>query len=246
MTDLDSLKEKWAEYDRKLDDVIRLNRRILTATTLNRARSSLQRVAMWMVVEAVVWFVIILWLGSFSYQHIALPRFALPAVFLHVYAIANLVFLIRQIAAALGIDYSMPVSGIQSRLEALRIQRTRYIEMAVPAGFMVWTPFVIVALKALFDVDAYSSPGVPWLAANVAFSAAVVALAIFLAKKFGHRMTGSPVLQRFLKDLAGYNLNDAAGFLSSLAEFDEEDVKRDREDAAPADDHGEFSRSLSP
>src|ERR1051326_5952143 len=107
MMDLESLKEKWAEYDRKLDDVIRLNRRILTATTMNRARSSLQRVAMWMAVESVVWFVIIVALGSFTYKHIALSWVALAAVFLDSYAIANLIFLIRQIAAALGIDYSM-------------------------------------------------------------------------------------------------------------------------------------------
>ena len=176
MMDLDSLKEKWAEYDRKLDDVIRLNRRILTATTMNRARSSLQRVAIWMAVESVVWFVIIVALGSFAYEHIALPRFALPAVVLDLYAIANLIFLIRQIAAALGIDYGMPVSVIQSRLEALRMMRIRYIQVSVLAGMLVWTPFVIVVLKVLFDIDAYSSPGVPWLAANLVFSVAVIAL----------------------------------------------------------------------
>ena len=43
-------------------------------------------------------------------------------------------------------------------------------------------------------------------------------------------MSGSPILQRFMKDLAGYNLNDAAGFLATLAEFDAEDGKGDRAD----------------
>ena len=43
---------------------------------------------------------------------------------------------------------------------------------------LVWTPFVIVVLKALFDIDAYSSPGVPWLVANLVFTVAVIALAI--------------------------------------------------------------------
>jgi hypothetical protein len=244
--DLESLKEKWAEYDRKLDDVIRLNRRILTATTMNRARSSLQRVAMWMAVESVVWFVIIVALGSFTYKNIAPLRFALSAVVLDLYVIANLIFLIRQIAAALGIDYSMPVSVIQSRLEALRMQRTRYIEMAVLAGFFVWTPFVIVVLKALFDIDAYSSPGVPWLAANLLFSVAVVVLVVVLAKRIGNRMSRTPVLQRLMQDLAGYNLNDAAGFLATLAEFDAEDGTGERADAKLADDRSDSWRSPPP
>jgi hypothetical protein len=246
MMDLDSLKEKWAEYDRKLDDVIRLNRRILTATTMNRARSSLQRMAMWMAVESVVWFVLIVALGSFTYKHIALSRFALAAVFLDLYAIANLIFLIRQIAAALGIDYGMPVSAIQSRLEALRMQRTRYIEMAVLAGMLGWTPFVIVVLKVLFDIDAYSSPGVPWLAANLLFSVAVVVMVVVLTKRIGNRMSRTPVLQRLMQDLAGYNLNDATGFLATLAEFDAEDGKGDRADAKLADDRSDSWRSPSP
>jgi hypothetical protein len=245
MMDLDSLKEKWAEYDRKLDDVIRLNHRILTATTMNRARSSLQRVAMLLAVESVIWFVIIVALGSFMSGHMSLPRFALPAALLDVYAIANLIFLIRQIAAALGIDYGLPVSVIQSRLEALRMLRIRYIRVSVLAGMLVWTPFAIVVLKVLFDIDAYRSPGVPWLAANLVFSVAVVALAMFLAKKYGHRMTGSPTLQRFLKDLAGYNLSDAAGFLTTLAEFDVEDGKGNHEDTTPANDRSGASRSTS-
>jgi hypothetical protein len=243
MMDLDSLKEKWAEYDRKLDDVIRLNRRVLTATTMNRARSSLQRVALLLAVESVIWFLIIVALGSFIHQHIAILRFALPAVVLDLYAIANLIFLIRQIATALGIDYGMPVSMIQSRLEALRMLRIRYIQMSVLAGMVVWTPFVIVVLKALLDIDAYSSPGVPWLVANLVFTAAVTALAIFLAKRYGHRMSGSPILQRFLKDLAGYNLKEATGFLATLAEFDAEDGKMDRADVTLARDRSDPTRS---
>ena len=111
--------------------------------------------------------------------------------------------------------------------------------MSVLAGLLVWTPFVIVVLKVLFDIDAYSSPGVPWLAANVVFSVAVIALAIFLAKTFGNRISGSPILQRFLKDLAGYNVNEAAGFLATLAEFDAEDAKLDRADLKLADDRSD-------
>jgi hypothetical protein len=171
--------------------------------------------------------------------------FALPAAVLGVYAIANLIFLICQIVAALGIDYGMPVSVIQGRLEALRMLRIRYLQVSVLAGMLVWTAFVIVILKLLFDVDAYRSPGIPWLTANLAFSVAVVALAVFLAKKFGPGMTGSLIVQRFLRDLAGYNLNEAAGFLATLAEFHEEDGKGERADVWPANDRDDIFRSAS-
>ena len=40
--ELDIFKEKWAEQDRKLDSAIRLNRRLLIATELNRGLSPLR------------------------------------------------------------------------------------------------------------------------------------------------------------------------------------------------------------
>jgi hypothetical protein len=35
-------------------------------------------------------------------------------------------------------------------------------------------------------------------------------------------MGRSPFVQRLMKDLAGYNLNAAAGFLAKLSQFEEE------------------------
>ena len=45
MMELDELKQKWAEHDRKLEVNIRLTRQLLSATKMNRARSALQRLA---------------------------------------------------------------------------------------------------------------------------------------------------------------------------------------------------------
>ena len=44
-----------------------------------------------------------------------------------------------------------------------------------------------------------------------------------LARRSADRMERSPLVQRILRDLAGYNLNAAVGFLGSLARFEEEE-----------------------
>lgn len=60
--------------------------------------------------------------------------------------------------------------------------------------------------------------GTNWILWNVAFGLLVLGIGIWVARQYGSRMN-----QRFLKDLAGYNLNAASGFLSTLAEFETDD-----------------------
>jgi hypothetical protein len=221
--ELDALKEKWAEHDRKLDVSIRLNRQLLMAANMNRVRSPLRRLAFFVGLGALIGLIGPVILGQFIYQHWAEPRFVLPAVVLHVWVIANLAASIRQIAMALQIDYDKPIAVIQKQLESLRVLRIRITQWALLTGQVVWwIPFLIVALKGFWDVDAYKVFGTAFLLANLAVGLAIIPLAIWVSRKFGDRMGRSPVMQRLMRELAGYNLNAATGFLATLSEFENE------------------------
>jgi hypothetical protein len=221
--ELDALKEKWAEHDRKLDVSIRLNRQLLMAANMNLVRSPLRRLAFFVGLGALIGLIGPVILGQFIYQHWAEPRFVLPAVVLHVWVIANLAASIRQIAMALQLDYDKPIAVIQKQLESLRVLRIRITQWALLTGQVVWwIPFLIVALKGFWDVDAYKVFGTAFLLANLAVGLAIIPLAIWVSRKFRDRMGRSPVMQRLMKELAGYNLNAATGFLATLSEFENE------------------------
>jgi hypothetical protein len=222
MAEIDDLRKTWAEYDRKLDMNIRLSRQLLMATNLNRVRSPLRRLAFFVGLESVIQFAVVVALGSFIYEHIAIVRFALPAAVLDVFAIAILIAMIRQIASALQIDYGKPIAVIQKQLEDLRVLRIRYIQGIFLVATLAWTPLQIVALKGFWGLDAYRLFGAAYLVANLLVGLAIIPLAIWLSKKFGDRMGRSLIIQRLMKDLAGHNLEAAAGFLVTLAEFEEE------------------------
>jgi hypothetical protein len=219
MMDLDEFKEKWMALDRKLDVNIRLNRQLLSATKLNQTRSSLKRLAVHMGLEAAAWVAIIVVLGNFIYEHISIPHFAVPAVALDVYSIVMSNFLIRQIALALQIDYSKSIATIQKQIEALRVLRIRTVQWGVLAGLVAWAPFMIVVFKAGFGVDIYEAA---WVWSNVVFGLVLIPVAIWVSKKFGDRMDRSPIIPGLMKSLAGQNLNEAADFLVTLSEFEEE------------------------
>src|ERR1700737_527178 len=97
MTELDELKQKWAEHDGKLELNIRLTRQLLSASKMNRARSALQRLAFFLALESTITLAVILALGSFIGDHIAMMRFVVPAAILHLFEIASLIVLIQQI-----------------------------------------------------------------------------------------------------------------------------------------------------
>lgn len=222
MVEMDDLRKTWAEYDRKLNTNIRLSRQLLMATHLNRVRSPLRRLAFFLGLESVIQLAVVVALGSFIYEHIAMVRFALPAAALDLFAIAILIAMIRQIAGALKIDYDKPIAIIQKQLEDLRVLRIRFIQGIFLVATLAWTPLLIVALKGFWGLDAYRLFGAAYLTANLLVGLAIIPLAIWLSKRFSLRMGRSAMIQRLMKDLAGYNLNAATGFLATLSEFEEE------------------------
>lgn len=221
--ELDTLQQSWADYDRKLDLSLRLNRRILLAANIGPVRSPLHRLAFLISLGAVAGLLLILILGQFIYLHREEPRFALPAAVLLVWLVAVLASSVRQIVMVSRIDYDQPVTAIQRQLESLRVFRIRFTQWALLTGQLVWwTPCLIVALKAFLNLDAYQLLGPAYLLNNITVSLAIIPLAIWVSRKFAPRIKGSPLMQNLINDLAGYNLSQAARFLRALSEFETE------------------------
>jgi hypothetical protein len=215
--ELDELKEKWVEHDRKLDQSIRLNLQLLRETYTRRAKFALWRLAVMLAAGALFVLAVIVALGRFIALHWWTPRASLPAIVLDLAAIAVLAALIAQMGLALTIDYNQPVAEIQKRLEKLRKFRIRYTQAIILTATLAWAPIFIVVMRGVFGL------GFRWILINVAFGLAAPALVTWICQKFAPRMS-----QKFLKELAGYNLNAASGFLTTLAEFEKDYSPQER------------------
>jgi hypothetical protein len=216
--ELDELRQKWAEHDRKLEISIRLNRQLLRDAYTRKARFALWRLGAMLAAGSVILFAIIVSLGRFIYENWGMPQFVLPAVVLDVFAIATLACLILQIALALHVDYDQPVAVIQKQLERLRKIRIRYIQGICLGTVLTWAPIFMVVMKVAFGVDVWLTFDRTWLVENVLIGLAIIPVGIWFARKFAGRLN-----QRFINDLAGYNLTAASRFLADLARFEEEE-----------------------
>jgi hypothetical protein len=220
MTDLDDLKALWAEHDRKLERSLRLNRRLLEEASLGRARSALGRlkalVAIDLAGNAISAVALVAFASAFPE-----PRFVLPAIVLALGALALANGNIRQLIAA-RIDPGEPIARAQRRLEELRHLRVKCVRWTLLLAPLAWPPLAIVALKVLFDVDAWIAPGVAWLAANLAFGIAVPVIAWAVSVRYGARWRASRFVGRIANTISGRSLADAARALEAITEFEDE------------------------
>jgi serine/threonine-protein kinase len=221
--DLDDLKQMWEDQDKKLDTLLRLNPGRLHASALGKAETAMKRLTWMLWAELLLDFGAVLWLGSFLAERWSEPPFLVPALVLHLSTIGLLALGVRQLVAIRQLDFGGPIVTLQKRMESLRVERLRAMQLTLLAAPLLWTPLLIVILKGLLGVDAYRIFSANWLAANLLFGLAVIPLAIWIARRSADRMERSPLAQRLLRDLAGYNLNAASGFLSRVARFEEEE-----------------------
>ena len=222
MANLDELKAKWEEHDAMLSECLRLNRELLTAMKLNDAESAVRKTAVYAAFEAAGWLAIVVWLGGFAASHFQQLGVALSAAAADVMCIGMLVALIRRIAGSLRIDYGQPVSTIQKSVEELRMLRIRTTQWGVLFGTVLWLPWLAVAAQAVFGVDVYKIASPAWLVANGLFGVVLMAVTMWVSKKYGERMQSAPWMRRLMMDLAGTNWNAAVRFVEGVKEFERE------------------------
>lgn len=222
--ELDDLKLRWQDHDRKLDHLLRINARLLQAPILNKAHWAMRRLALLLWGGLLLNFGAATVFGSFLADHWTEARFAIPAAALQLGVIALLAASIRQLAAIGQLDFAGPIVELQRRLESLRAERIRATKWTLLLAPLAWTPLFVVAFKGLFGVDVYAAFPTAWLAGNAVFGVVFLVLAMALARRYAERLKGSPLAQHLLRDLAGYNLNAATAFLSSLDRFATEEA----------------------
>jgi hypothetical protein len=221
--DLQDLKERWADYDRKLDASLRLNTRVLREVGLNKVDSALKRLSRGIWLELLTSFAVVVALGMFMASHRGELRFLAPALALGLFAVSLVISSIHQLEALSRIDYSGSVVAIQRTLARLRIERIRMTKWALLLSPLLWVPGLIVSLEGILGVDAYVFLDTAWIVANLLFGVAFIPLMLWVSRRVADRWQGSPFLRSLLDDLAGHSLSAATGFLGALSEFEAEE-----------------------
>ncbi|MFY2558359.1 hypothetical protein ACN469_12065 [Corallococcus terminator] len=219
--ELDDFQKCWQANDARLDEVIRLNRRLLRATELEGTRTAMGRLRWSLGFELVMGLVSMVALGAFIAANQREPRFVVPALLLHGVALVLTVVSGGQFLRVGSLDYSAPITQLQGGVESLRVSTVRTTQWVLWLSPLLWTPLLIVGLRGIVGVDAYRALGTGYLAANVLFGLVFLTLMVLGSRWLTKRPTGAAWLQRLAHAVAGTNLNVAREQLARLAAFEE-------------------------
>jgi hypothetical protein len=221
---LDQFQTQWTAQDKKLDTVIRLNRRLLSEGALKGARTALRNQTLLAVANAISTWVVIPLMGLFIAQNRTDASLVIAGAVIAAYFAAQLIAQIRQVRALSSIDYGEPIATIQRKIEAvakMRIRLVRWIAMTVA---LLWVPVSMVMAKVLWGINLWVVAP-KWLVVNALFGVLWMA-ALYLWSKRNAMRDDSQRVQRLVRDISGDNLGSATAFLSTLAQFEKEEAEQ--------------------
>lgn len=218
---LEELEQAWQQYDQKLDKYLQLNQKILKEINVQKMRPLVRRMMFNQVFGGAIFFVIIMVLGGFMVNHVQQVPLLVSAFILQVFAVTGLVGNINQWATLSQIDCAGPVTEIQQKLQNFKanlLQYTRLLMLSAP----FYLTYIILGFHIIWDVDIYTQADQRWWAMQIAFSLALLPVAIWLYRKLNYRNIHIAWVKGFVESAAGKSVSRAMAVLRELEEFKQE------------------------
>ncbi len=220
--ELEALKNTWEQYDKKLDQSLKINQRIFKEMNLNKTRSSLRNVLIFRMLETLIFLAAVIALGGFIGNHWGSWQFVVPAIILDIFAIIGLSGSIGQIALIVQIDYAAPITVMQKKLEQVKthmVQITRLLLLSIP----FYLAYVILGFKLVAGIDIVAVGAPQWWVVNILVSLLLIPLAVWIYRKLNWKNIHIPWVRSFIYGSGGKQVVKAMGFLKEIDSFEKEE-----------------------
>lgn len=221
---LDDLQRAWAAHGALLEKNLRIQERLLRAVVVGKVRSALAPNVLWRALEVVVGLAVTVLVGGVLATHVDASRYLALGGMVLAFAIAMTAKTAYLACRTARLDYSGPVAAIQGEVERLKLLEYRAFKWALLGGIVLWLPALLLLFEACTGVDALARAPLPWLAGNVAFGLALLALGQWLSRNHVERTDLAPWARRFVDSLSGRRLARVREHLTELATFTRDDL----------------------
>ncbi len=156
--ELDELKRKWTEYDKKLNENLKLNENVLRKMNLDKSRNKIRKHIILEVINIGIQFPMAIFLSYISIQLLNEPEFSIPGF------IALLLLLYSIISSAIKTNvflkmdyYNFPITELQKQLTDLKTTFLWFRKIE-----LIFLPLLIVSiipilLKSLAGINVYEN-----------------------------------------------------------------------------------------
>ena len=167
---LEQMQSMWQVHSEKLDESMSLNKKLLQKIQAEGNKSELNRLILTRAIEGIVFFCIVLSLGTYMASSWSLTAPVVSAFVLNVFAIVGLAGSIGQIALLSKIDFSKPMKETLNDLIAVRTHSLNVFKLLILSA-PFYMAYVFLGYDLFFGVDLFSL-----MSADTAIRFSVVAL----------------------------------------------------------------------
>lgn len=151
--DLDTLRGRWAEQGRQLDQHLRLDLAAVRATLDRRTASAFRRHRGWLLFGLALAVPTGLGLLAFISSHWGQWAWVLLAGALLPLTLSEVVVGVTEWIGLRRLDLAAPSTELQQRLDRLELRRQRQVRLLLSCSVLLWLPLLAVLLKGLFGGD---------------------------------------------------------------------------------------------
>lgn len=240
--DFDTLRDRWAEQGRALDQRLHLDLAAVRAQLDRRTASAFRRHRGWLLVGLAIAIPLSLGLLVFIASHWGQWAWLLMAGALLALALGEVMVGLREWLALRRLDLGAPSVELQQRLDRLQLRRQRQTRLLLSCSVLLWLPLLAVLLKGLFGGDLLRGmhASVWWV--NLGLGVAFIPLSLGAAAWWR---------RRFETDARTASAGDGDSWARARVELDarlafESDAERDPESAlqshtVPEDLHADIA-----
>jgi hypothetical protein len=215
--ELDEMKLAWQSLDRRLEEHLALNKKVLLQEKRSKAPGKLRPLVWGQGVQMIIGSCLALLAAVFWNATLDIPHLFYAGLSLHIYGILLIIFGAAMQGLMSRVDYSAPVIEIQKQLAKVR---NLYMHGGTLLGlvwWLLWIPFTMIVFAWAFGFDIYAK-GPPMMMLSwwiIGFTGLLATLGfIAWANK-------RPNLSKKMEaDVTGKSLNNAIKFLDEIAEFE--------------------------
>lgn len=152
---LEQMQSMWQVHSEKLDESMSLNKKLLQKIQAEGNKSELNRLILTRAIEGIVFFCIVLSLGTYMASSWSLTAPVVSAFVLNVFAIVGLAGSIGQIALLSKIDFSKPMKETLNDLIAVRTHSLNVFKLLILSA-PFYMAYVFLGYDLFFGVDLFS------------------------------------------------------------------------------------------
>lgn len=217
--DLDSLRGKWHALDTRLDATLELDIASLRRSLSDRVISAFRRHSRWLLASLIFDAVAVGCLIAFAISFSSELPYLLCAIALLLGLSPHVASDVNEWIQLRRLDFDAPVIEVRKHIARLRNRRLRATGMILLLSIGLWTPFMLVVVRAAFGIDLYNL--LPWsvTAVNVALGITVIPAGYWASQRFAKRFAGSQGFDQFINDAAGRSWSQASSEWNAYADL---------------------------